>query len=213
MPPADVETASSSLPQGSCYRIQVLVVGRHKRWRDEVSTQVRMLGYQVTACDRGVDAMTVLALGLPVDVMVVDTALQGGLCCAQLAVESRALRPALRIILASDPVDAVGPDASARVPDALLVRRDQLQNGMVATTMREALANRAALSPARRPEKARDAALESCPTRLTASPRLRAGSGLSGSELPARCQQRARRRAAIQMQHPRDPVRGIRAEF
>ena len=91
MPPADVETASSSLPQGSCYRIQVLVVGRHKRWRDEVSTQVRMLGYQVTACDRGVDAMTVLALGLPVDVMVVDTALQGGLCCAQLAVESRAL--------------------------------------------------------------------------------------------------------------------------
>ena len=54
------------------------------------------------------------------------------------------IRPALRIILASDPVDAVGPDASARVPDALLVRRDQLQNGMVATTMREALANRAA---------------------------------------------------------------------
>ena len=34
------------------------MVGRHKRWRDEVSTQVRMLGYQVTACDRGVDAMT-----------------------------------------------------------------------------------------------------------------------------------------------------------
>ena len=133
MPPADVETASSSLPQGSCYRIQVLVVGRHKRWRDEVSTQVRMLGYQVTACDRGVDAMTVLALGLPVDVMVVDTALQGP-----------GLDGELRIILASDPVDAVGPDASARVPDALLVRRDQLQNGMVATTMREALANRAA---------------------------------------------------------------------
>jgi DNA-binding NtrC family response regulator len=144
MPPADVETASDSLPQGSCYRIQVLVVGRHKRWRDEVSAQVRMLGYQVTACDRGVDAMTVLALGLPVDVMVVDTALHGGLCCAQLAVEARTLRPGLRIILARDPVDAMGPEVSARVPDALLVPRDQLQNGMVATTMREALANRAA---------------------------------------------------------------------
>lgn len=143
MPPADVETASGSLPQGSCYRIQVLVVGCHKRWRDEVSAQVRMLGYQVTACDRGVDAMTVLALGLPVDVIVVDTALQG-LCCAQLAVEARALRPALRIILASDPVDAMEPEASARVPDALRVPRDQLQNGMVATMMREALANRAA---------------------------------------------------------------------
>ncbi|AIQ93384.1 Sensor histidine kinase with PAS/PAC and response regulator receiver domain [Methylobacterium oryzae CBMB20] len=120
------------------------MVGCHKRWRDEVSAQVRMLGYQVTACDRGVDAMTVLALGLPVDVIVVDTALQGGLCCAQLAVEARALRPALRIILASDPVDAMEPEASARVPDALRVPRDQLQNGMVATMMREALANRAA---------------------------------------------------------------------
>jgi CheY-like chemotaxis protein len=144
MPPADIDTASESLPQGSCYRIQVLVVGRHKRWRDEVAAQVRMLGFQVTACDRGVDAMTVLALGLPVDVMVVDTALQGALCCAQLAVEARTLRPGLRIILASDPVDAMGPEASARVPDALLVPRDRLQNGMVATTMRAALANRAA---------------------------------------------------------------------
>jgi hypothetical protein len=144
MPQADVETDSSSLPQGSCYRIQVLVVGRHKRWRDDVSAQVRMLGYQVTACDRGVDAMGVLALSLPVDVMVVDAALQGGLCCARLAVEARALRPGLRIVLASDPVDALGRDAAAVVPDALLVRRDQFQGGMVASTMREALASRAA---------------------------------------------------------------------
>lgn len=144
MPQADVETDSSSLPQGSCYRIQVLVVGRHKRWRDDVSAQVRMLGYQVTACDRGVDAMGVLALSLPVDVMVVDAALQGGLCCARLAVEARALRPGLRIVLASDPVDALGRDAAAVVPDALLVRRDQFQGGMVASTTREALASRAA---------------------------------------------------------------------
>ena len=144
MPPIDVETDSASLPQGSCYRIQVLVVGRHKRWRDEVSAQVRLLGYQVTACDRGVDAMTVLALGLPVDVMVVDAALQGGLCCAQLALEARVLRPGLRIILTSDPVDALSREASVAIPDALLIPRDQFQNGMVASTMREALASRAA---------------------------------------------------------------------
>lgn len=144
MSTADIETASNALPQGGCYRIQVLVVGRHKRWRDEAAAQVRLLGYQVTACDRGVDAMTVLALGLPVDVMVVEAALQGGLCCAQLAVEARALRPGLRIVLASDPVDALGNKAPDLIPGALHVRRDQFQNGMVATTMREALANRAA---------------------------------------------------------------------
>ncbi|MCJ2020274.1 MULTISPECIES: histidine kinase [unclassified Methylobacterium] len=144
MPTADIGTASSTMPQGGCYRIQVLVVGRHKRWRDEVAAQVRLLGYQVTACDRGVDAMTVLALGLPVDVMVVDSGLQGGLCCAQLAVEARTLRPGLRIVLAGDARDDREPEAPAHIPDALWVRHEQLQSGMVATLMREALADRAA---------------------------------------------------------------------
>lgn len=144
MPQADVETDSSGLPKGSCYRIQVLVVGRHKRWRDAVAAQVRMLGYQVTACDRGADAMGVLALGLPVDLMVVDAALQGGLCCAKLAVEARSLRPGLRIVLAGDPADAPETEGGAQVPDALLVPHDQFRNGMVARLMREALANRAA---------------------------------------------------------------------
>ena len=144
MPTADIGTASSTLPQGGCYRIQVLVVGRHKRWRDEVAAHIRLLGYQVTACDRGVDAMTVLALGLPVDVMVVDSGLQGGLCCAQLAVEARSLRPGLRIVLAGDALNEPEPEASAQVPDALRVRHDQFQGGMVATLMREALSNRAA---------------------------------------------------------------------
>ncbi|MCJ2133083.1 histidine kinase [Methylobacterium sp. J-026] len=144
MSTADVGTASGTMPQGGCYRIQVLVVGRHKRWRDEAAAQVRLLGYQVTACDRGVDAMTVLALGLPVDVMVVDSGLQGGLCCTQLAVEARSLRPGLRIVVAGDSLDAPETETPAQVPDALRVRRDQFQNGMVASLMREALADRAA---------------------------------------------------------------------
>ena len=37
-----------------------------------------------------------------------------------------------------------GNKAPDLIPGALHVRRDQFQNGMVATTMREALANRAA---------------------------------------------------------------------
>lgn len=126
MPPADVETASGSLPQGSCYRIQVLVVGCHKRWRDEVSAQVRMLGYQVTACDRGVDAMTVLALGLPVDVLVTDVSLQGKLCCLKLAQEARALRPDLRIVFASDL--GLQPDEDASDPIDTLFEGDLPQH-------------------------------------------------------------------------------------
>lgn len=145
MPSMDVGTSSKTpAPQGGCYRIQVLVVGRQKRWRDAVSTQVRNMGFQATACDRGIDAMTVLALGLPVDVLVVDVSLQGSLCCAQLVVEARALRPALRIVLASDPFDELAHAASSLVPDVLLVGRDGFEGGMVADTVREALAGRAA---------------------------------------------------------------------
>ena len=145
MPSPDTGTASRTpATQGGCYRIQVLVVGRHKRWRDAVAMQVRNMDYQATACDRGVDAMTVLALGLPVDVLVVDVSLQGSLCCARLSVEARALRPALRIVLASDPFDAHAHEASSLVPDVLLVGRDGFANGMVACTVREALAGRAA---------------------------------------------------------------------
>ena len=144
MTPADIETAVRTPSQGGCYRIQVLVVGCQRRWCDAVATQVRTMGFQATACDRGVDAMTVLALGLPVDVLVVDVSLQGSLCCAQLAVEARALRPGLRIVLASDPFDELGRAASEMVPDAMLVRRDRFRSGMVATTVREALASRAA---------------------------------------------------------------------
>ena len=145
MPSMDVGTPPKTPSvQGGCYRIQVLVVSRQKRWRDAISKQVRNMIFQATACDRGVDAMTVLVLGLPVDILVVDVSLQGGLCCAQLVVEARALRPALRIVLASDPFNELAHAASSLVPDILLVGQDGFADGMVANTVREALAGRAA---------------------------------------------------------------------
>ncbi len=90
---------------GGCYRVQVLVVGHQKSWRDEAAAHVHYAGFQATVCDRGIDAMTVLALGLPVDVLIIDTALQGSLCGSRLAVEARALRPNLRIVFVNDPIE------------------------------------------------------------------------------------------------------------
>ncbi len=87
---------------GGAYGVQVLIAGRQKHWRDEVTSQIRRAGFAATTVDCGVDAMTVLALGLPVDVLVTDVSLQGKLCCQKLALEARALRPDLRIVFASD---------------------------------------------------------------------------------------------------------------
>ena len=87
---------------GGAYGVQVLIAGRQKHWLDEVTSQIRRAGFAATTVDCGVDAMTVLALGLPVDVLVTDVSLQGKLCCQKLALEARALRPDLRIVFASD---------------------------------------------------------------------------------------------------------------
>ena len=128
-----VEQPAPDCPRG-CYGIQILIAGRHKHWRDEISAQIRRAGFVATTVDSAVDALTVLALGLPVDVLLSDLDLYGDLCCSQLAVEARVLRPNLSIVLANDLAD----DEAALVPDAFVLPRD----GSVASTVREALASR-----------------------------------------------------------------------
>lgn len=134
---------------GGAYGVQVLIAGRQKHWRDEVSSQIRRAGYAATTVDCGVDAMTVLALGLPVDVLVTDVSLQGELCCQKLAQEARALRPDLRIVFASD-LESQGADADAMTLIDELFEGDQFDHGRsglvavrridnVATTVRDAL--------------------------------------------------------------------------
>lgn len=129
-------------PQGGCYGIQILIASRQKQWRDDVSAQVRRAGYTATTVDSGIDALTVLVLGLPVDVLVTDVDLQGDLCCAQLAVEARALRPGLKIICASDLAGDASRETADRVPNALFIPLDA-RNGAAARTVREALCLRA----------------------------------------------------------------------
>lgn len=130
--------AGDSDSLGGCYGIQVLVAGRRKHWRDDVSAQIRRAGYSATTVDCAVDALTILALGLPMDVLVTDAELLGDLRCSRLAVEARALRPNLGIVFAND-VDET--EIADRVPDALVIPPDA-QDGVLAVTVREALAAR-----------------------------------------------------------------------
>jgi len=133
---------------GGAYGVQVLIAGRQKHWRDEVTSQIRRAGFAATTVDCGIDAMTVLALGLPVDVLVTDVSLPGKLCCQKLALEARALRPDLRIVFASDLESLASEDDptqwleelfDAQFPDdrdgLIAVRR--IDN--VASTVRDAL--------------------------------------------------------------------------
>ncbi len=122
-----------------CYGIQVLIAGRSKQWRDLVGSQIRQAGYRTTVVDSGIDALTILVLGLPIDVLVTDADLYGDLKCSRLAREARALRPGLDVIFARDIGDQ---DAAELVPDALVVPPGA-KDSIFAMTVREALAARA----------------------------------------------------------------------
>ncbi|SFL77098.1 histidine kinase [Methylorubrum salsuginis] len=125
--------------QRSCYGIQVLVAGRRKQWRDEIGAQVRRAGFNATTVDSAVDALTVLVLGLPVDVLVTDADLRGSLCCSRLAEEARALRPNLGIVFSGDSAAFDGFDAVPPHVVALPVGGDETA---LARSVREALAAR-----------------------------------------------------------------------
>ena len=140
-PTAGPSQMTPTVLPGGAYGVQVLIAGRQKHWRDEVAAQIRRAGYRATSVDCGVDAMTVLALGLPVDVLVTDVTLQGELCSARLAVEARALRPDLRIVFASDRSDGLR-EAVGLADHDLFVARERRADA-VASTVREALAARA----------------------------------------------------------------------
>ena len=89
--------------------------------------------------DSAVDALTVLGLGLPCDVLVTDIDLHGDLCGSRLADEARALRPNIGIIFA-DSLPRMrygGPSIRAVLPDGA-------REATLTTTVRAALSARAA---------------------------------------------------------------------
>lgn len=125
--------------QRSCYGIQVLVAGRRKQWRDEIGAQIRWAGFTAITVDSAVDALTVLVLGLPVDVLVTDADLRGALCCSRLAAEARALRPNLGIVFVGD---SAAFDRYESIPPDVIALPALGDETALARTVREALATR-----------------------------------------------------------------------
>jgi PAS domain S-box-containing protein len=98
--------------------LRVLLVDDDELVRVEVGRQLAALGCEVQACACGHDALDALASGAPVDLMMTDIHMPGGLNGRQLADHARLLDPALRILFTSghteDPVlRTVGHDPRA----------------------------------------------------------------------------------------------------
>jgi len=98
--------------------LKVLLVEDDDLVRGQVLRQLAALGCEARACGNGHDALDVLAAGGPVDLMMTDINMPGGLNGRQLADHARLLDPALPILFTSghtdDPVlRSVGHDPLA----------------------------------------------------------------------------------------------------
>jgi len=98
------QTPAADLPAG----LRVLLVEDDDLVRGQVVRQLSALGCEVQGCANGHDALDILASGVPVDLMMTDINMPGGLNGRQLADHARLLEPGLRILFNSghteDPV-------------------------------------------------------------------------------------------------------------
>jgi len=98
--------------------LRVLLVEDDDLVRDQVMRQLAALGCEVRACANGYDALDVMATGDPVDLLLTDVNMPGGLNGRQLADHARLLAPGLPILFTSghteDPIlRAMGHDPRA----------------------------------------------------------------------------------------------------
>jgi CheY-like chemotaxis protein len=100
--PATVcEAAAPALASGR----RVVLVEDDDLVRGQVVRHLTALGCRVEACSNGHDALDVLAAGAPVDLLMTDINMPGGLNGRQLADHARLLDPALRILFTSGHTD------------------------------------------------------------------------------------------------------------
>jgi CheY-like chemotaxis protein len=93
------------------------------------------LGYQVVTAVNATQALEFLEGDQPVDVLLSDVIMPGGMNGAQLAVEARRLRPALKVLLTSG-YTATGVSREHGLPDNLNVLEKPFHREELAKTLR-----------------------------------------------------------------------------
>jgi CheY-like chemotaxis protein len=94
-----LEAEPASL-QAACGRGTILVVEDDEEVLAVTAESLRELGYQVSAVG-GAQALEILTGGQPIDLLLSDVIMPGGINGAQLAVRARHVRPELKVLLTS----------------------------------------------------------------------------------------------------------------
>jgi len=96
----EIGTETASLRPASGHET-ILVVEDDEDVLIVAAENLRALGYQVVTAVNAAQALDILRGGHPVDLLFSDVIMPGGMNGAQLAVEARRIRPALKVLLTS----------------------------------------------------------------------------------------------------------------
>lgn len=92
------KSGSDSNPRGS---ERILLVEDDDLVRQYASGSLKSLGYQVTECSNGADALDLIGAGQHFDLLFTDVVLTGGLSGKQVALEAVKMRPDLKVLYMS----------------------------------------------------------------------------------------------------------------
>ena len=97
---SELEAEPASL-QAASGRGTILVVEDDEEVLAVTAESLRELGYQVVTAVSGAQALEILTGGQPIDLLLSDVIMPGGINGAQLAVGARHVRPELKVLLTS----------------------------------------------------------------------------------------------------------------
>ncbi|HUA50892.1 MAG TPA: MASE4 domain-containing protein [Candidatus Sulfotelmatobacter sp.] len=99
---------------------RILVVEDNEGLRRLGRRQLRQLGYETLEAANGVDALTVLEAGEPIDLLFTDIVMPGGVDGRELARRAAALRPGLKVLFTSGFTAAAGAELATELADRLI---------------------------------------------------------------------------------------------
>ncbi len=110
----------------------ILVVEDDPLVRELVTAQLEDLGYATLSAASGPEALQVLggATPPPIDLMLTDMVMPGGMSGTELVGEARARRPGLRVVLTSGYVAGAGPIAGDSLSDVPMLSKPYRQTDL-----------------------------------------------------------------------------------
>jgi CheY-like chemotaxis protein len=121
-------------------RETILVVEDDSRVRQLTIKRLKLIGYEVLEASDGPSALEILGRGDPVDLVLTDLIMPGGLSGRDVAIRARQIKPEVKVLLTSGYAEELVRGDDLQRENLRVLRKPYQQADLVAT-LREVLGN------------------------------------------------------------------------